>query len=586
MKSRIKALIAEEKSKRKGRHHRSSSFTTHTQLEKTNPSPHSESTELDAELALKGKSHKFINRYSSGARISDPLLLKPTEEPVTKIKTCELCAAINSASYWKQSEADAKELSEGASLQESSQFMDALDIFGTRKEFFLKILLDPGSPLVHYLHNRQAFNSKTGLTKSVSFPVAGSAGRRAFQLSNYICDQGPASYAKGEDKFQVCNHSHDSTKFKSNINMGDQSVASLAEGREDGISIPTLGRPKSFNNLPPCAPRGLKTEHENKPVIKRFKKLRQKISHAIRESRKEKQQQIILDPLFHKIPYDRKYSKIMMEDADDLQESVIEKCSKYSPLSSCGNDQSASACGKQIDDIDKQCFRRTTSYNDSFDRYCRLFESSFNNEAKHQFSEGLKLRAEQTPPPCESSKKSLGRLLSLPDLRSYFTPQIEDSPGPSGTPVRTSVDRSSSTVSTRLNEQKIPALSVDQESQKLLDAQAESGGLENLVEYSETPSDSDNLTTGKSTSHHKHGLEPTARPANLEPSSYDVVNSNSKENTTNPTEFSITEGTFTTCFFTSLLSSVYLIRQSIQIHGSHFGITWGENVILFVKKLA
>lgn len=107
MKSRIKALIAEEKSKKKGRHCRSFSCPTHTQLAKTNPSLHSESTELDAELALKGKSHKLINRNSSGARISDHLLPKPIEEPVTKIQTCELCAAINSASYWKQSEADA-----------------------------------------------------------------------------------------------------------------------------------------------------------------------------------------------------------------------------------------------------------------------------------------------------------------------------------------------------------------------------------------------------------------------------------------------------------------------------------------------
>lgn len=112
---------------------------------------------------------------------------------------------------------------------------------------------------------------------------------------------------------------------------------------------------------------------------------------------------------------------------------------------------------------------------------------------------------------------------------------------------------------------------------KLLDAQAESRALENLVEHSETPSDSDNLTTGESTSHRQRELEPTTRPANLEPSSYDVVNSNSKEDTTSSPMFSITEGTFTPCFFTSLLSSVYLVCQSIQIilHGSHCGILWG-----------
>ncbi|KAA8516430.1 hypothetical protein F0562_016723 [Nyssa sinensis] len=498
VKSRIKALIYEEKSKRWGRHRRSSSCPTQTQPTQTNSIHRLEASNMDppAEVALNNESPKKFhhdNGGSSAATTLDQLQSKSCETSVASNDKCDLCATMLAVNYLRQGQFRkhgkqsvenhtllldklnevkqdllekkliyVKEPIKDVSLHESKQFLDAQDIFDMNKELLLKILQDPSSPLAHESYGRQASNSR-GLTKSMSFPLAGSSDRRHV---------GPSKLAEAE-----------------------------AEQRMDGIPKPYLARPVSFDNSSPGSPHGLKNQHENKMAIKHFKNLKQKIKHAIRESRKEKHR-ITMDAVLHKIPYGRRLSKNVKEEMADLRkEPSMEKCSKYGPRSSNENDQSVPALGKENPKISK--------------------------------SGRLKLRTEEEPSPGWSAPKSLGRILSLPDLRSYSYLQNEGSPDAtsSGIPSRTVVNEEVQQTSEEVGEL-YPAMKDEVGLTLLANDEAES-------KVGQTVDNLGNLTTGEISTHNEHEISPTAKLAERIPIS--VLHSNFQEDITSPAMFPISE---------------------------------------------
>uniref|UniRef100_A0A5B7CB97 DUF4378 domain-containing protein n=1 Tax=Davidia involucrata TaxID=16924 RepID=A0A5B7CB97_DAVIN len=608
VKSRIKALIAEEKSKRRSRHRRSSSYpeqsSSHpaqTQQTHTNSIHHLEPSNTDpiAEVALNDENPIIVhqdNENSSAASTLelDQLQSKVCEEPIASSEKCDLCATMLAMNYLRRSQVGehgkqpvekytllqdklnrtrqdlleqkliyAKEPSKDVSLHESKQFLGALNMFNKNKELFLKILQYPSSPLAHSFHGRRALNSNIGLTKSVSFPLAGS-GRRGVGPSKLKDKQETESWADGKEKLQVGSRAEKLVELESTEDRCEYSVPVKAEHRVDGIPKPHLVMPGSFDNSSPGSPHRLKNQHENKMVIKRFKNLKQKIKHAIRESRKERHR-ITMDAVLHKIPHGRKLSKDVKKEMDDLwKEPAMDRCSRYSPGSSCESNQSVPALAK--DGLGH--IRRTSSFNKSLDRYCQLYESSFNREAKHHISERLKLRTEETPSPVWNAPKSLGRILSLPDLRS-FSCLHEGSPDAmsTGTPSRTVVNSTVSRGSSGFDEQKTLGLSMGSENETLMDTPLESGSQENSevgVSYPVTKDEvgstsltSDeainqvgqtldilcNFTTGESVSHNEHEIRPTAGTAAklAGPSPISVLDSNFQEDITSPAKFSISE---------------------------------------------
>lgn len=129
--------------------------------------------------------------------------------------------------------------------------------------------------------------------------------------------------------------------------------------------------------------------------IKGFKNIGARIKHVIRDKKKEKNR-IIKDAVHDKIPCDRSISK------NDGQVGTDFGCSS------------------------KKSFKRTTSFSDSFDRYNQLLEISINRDAKDHVSDRLRFKAnnvDKEPP----RPTKLGRIFSLPDLRSYSSTQIDDS---------------------------------------------------------------------------------------------------------------------------------------------------------------
>ncbi|KAL6496220.1 hypothetical protein OROGR_029478 [Orobanche gracilis] len=420
MKSRIKSLITEEMSKRKGRHRRSTSYPTRAPLDRT--------LSIHHHLESSCNSNKHISGCHDSVRSNYP---KVGEQNGSKIGTCELCATMLKLNYLKQNKVNELtqlpvqddtllwennliyliEQTEGDSIQESKLFMDALDLLNLRKEVFLKILQDPSSSLAHQLHHRRAPNMRFGLSKSVSFPVSSLSG------GSYFVDD---SNTTGKDNKNL------STELETSDNA-------------------------------------LKRRDNNKVVLKRFKNLREKIKHVIRDRKKEKNR-IFMDAVHHKLPYGHSYNN---------------KEDKFSNYSS------------------RKLYKRTSSFDESYDRYNQLI-NCLNKEVDHTFDPvRFKTADNNACSPFQRRPAVFKRVLSLPDLRSYSSIQIDYSSNASSLQMTDSV-------STRGQKQ----FDIGLESNKVQPhAVSESASQENLFDVGSTFDDSVDSKTWETASSHDLNIE-------------------------------------------------------------------------------
>ncbi|PQQ06863.1 uncharacterized protein Pyn_32990 [Prunus yedoensis var. nudiflora] len=155
----------------------------------------------------------------------------------------------------------------------------------------------------------------------------------------------------------------------------------------------------------------------NEMAIKRFKDLRHKIKHVIKESRKERHM-ITMDALLHKIPHGQKLTKELEQEIDDHSKDLAMSVEgKDSPGSSYESDHSVSSLKKKK----QRHMRRASSLNASLDRYCQLYETSCSREAKGHTSERLKLRKERVDSPLQPVPKTLGRIFPYLKLNHTST---------------------------------------------------------------------------------------------------------------------------------------------------------------------
>jgi len=167
-----------------------------------------------------------------------------------------------------------KNLGRSVSFQHSKEFLEALDVLSVNKQFFLRILDDPGPSLRQHFLNQQAATvactKRKALTKSVTFPS--SEPSSSSSPSPNLLSQKQKSFSK-EDNFE--------------------------QAKNDG---------------------GV--------VGKKFKDLGQKIKHLIRESRKERRR-IAMDAVLHKVPYGKKVSEESIKDSARI--SMSENDMSFSP---------------------------------------------------------------------------------------------------------------------------------------------------------------------------------------------------------------------------------------------------------------
>ncbi|KAK4392243.1 protein TRM32 [Sesamum angolense] len=497
IKSRLRALITEEMSKRKDRHCRSSSCPIRTQSETGSSSESNPKVEL---LGCRGRAHSVASL--------DPLLPKVAEENSSNKNMCKVCATMLNSNYLKRNEVDkvggepardhtllqdkliyAVEPDKCASLQESKLFMDALDLLNMRKEVFLKIVQDPTSSLAHQLQCRRMPNLRPGLTKSVSFPAFCSSADRT--CNSYS----PVTKQEIQD-----NELHHRMEVMKDVNKHLPTLKGLYKGN-GGMEQCSRGIELSGNASPSSA--NMLRKRQNRSVaLSRFKNLREKIKHVIRDRKKESNR-IIMDAVHHKVPYGRGVSRDRNDDGHMTPD--FNKFSQHSPGSSWSSSQLRSDFNKSP----MQRFKRTSSFNESVDRYNRLLEINLNRETKDQISERLRSRTD-APSPIPEKRPTLGRILSLPDLRSYSFIHIDDSP--SNSSLHTSDTLAAGNISggnIGLTEQK-PLFHLGSENKIQQYGVLESESQENLLNVGETFGDSADSKTWETASSYDLNFEPVS----------------------------------------------------------------------------
>ncbi|PRQ43266.1 hypothetical protein RchiOBHm_Chr3g0466591 [Rosa chinensis] len=486
VKARIKARIAEEMAKKRGRYNRTSSCPVRSQLTRTESIHHFEPpSNMDpiAEMVLNEASPRPVahkNKESSSSEEpstsvdnncaeSSPMSVTgdPTVDhvPVNENQKDEPLSQEQLDNDTVQDMLQkklihVKELDADSSVHQK-EYLEALDIINVNKELLVKILHDPGSPLVQHFQNQQAVSAKTSLTKAESFPMPGSSGKGGSEPTKLKPKHEPKDGSPARKPTW-------STSLKY---AGERPMPSITDQNMESSSSPSQP--------------SLMSQGENPVAIKRFKDLRQKIKHVIKESKQERHV-ISMEAILHKIPHGQKLTKeLEQEIVSHSKDPALHREGKDSP-SSYGSDHSVSPLKKKMPNM-----RRTSSFDASLDRYRRLYEmTSFKKEDKCQPSyERLKVRVEDSGSPFQSSPfrkapKSLGRIYSLPDMESYY--QNEESPDGFPPPLlfKTGVDGNASTKS-RFSEQK-RELSIGSENELQLDFPIESEVQANLDDATET----------------------------------------------------------------------------------------------------
>ncbi|PON38570.1 hypothetical protein PanWU01x14_311520 [Parasponia andersonii] len=460
VKARIKQFLAEEMHKKKNRHNRSSSCPVRSHLTRTDSFHHLELAYLDS-LAGTFESDdqspisvEKISEISSASNQLDSLPMSSTEEPTTSSKRFVKCNAMVVEDQSEHDQVDEhqnklfenqtflhgeldnttenmlrhnsiheRKRSVDALANHPKEYLNALDIISVNKELLLKILQDPGSPLAHHFSNQQALGAKRGLDKCEAFPSPVSLGKRGTTPSR----------------------------------LKQMQKADCIRERNQAIA-------ESSNNPSAASAKHRKNQRETRAVLKRFKDLRKKIKHVIREGRKDRHI-ITMDAVIHKIPHGRKVEE---EIDNQIKNSAICQERKDFPGSVHVTESSLNK-----NRLGMRQMRRASSLTESLDRYSMLYQTNFNREAKHQTPEGLKIRVKEGGSPYTSVPKYLARIYSLPDLKSFLDHEESSNTFSLEVPTNSVVDHDVSTRSSN-EEQTSLDLTIGSEDQLQTDDHRES----------------------------------------------------------------------------------------------------------------
>ncbi|KAJ4882286.1 hypothetical protein Rs2_32379 [Raphanus sativus] len=378
VKALIKALVIEDRSKKKGRHHRRSS----TYPVQSNPKDKDSLSELGSSSDKNSSNGDRVFDKTIGISPAigslNPLYLMSEESSNSDSEEFRLenTPADENKSDFDESDSKRKkdeEDDDDTSPRRAKSCLDALNLIHMNRNFLLKVLQDPGSPLARHFQSQQSFSSKT-MTKAGSFPTTHGSNREDHNNNNGF----------------------DSVESKS------VSPSIAAQHRADGVQTFNEAMEKSAADEDLSGSGYTRKRGKNhQVVIKRFKDLRQKIKHVINENKNEKQR-ITMDAVLDKVPRKHGFSK-------DLRQDILSHCSAT---------KNSKAEPRQI--------RRTSSLCGSVDRYLQLYESSVQREAKNNnntTTEKCKVELEESK---KRVPKILGRILSSPEMKSPYALKIED----------------------------------------------------------------------------------------------------------------------------------------------------------------
>lgn len=518
-KAHIKELVAKEMSKEENHRYRNLSFVARSWLRRIIPIHHLEpSDNSPGEIHTDGTNAIGIlpkSADTSATRFQYSSSPKTPEELVTcnnymghKKFAGKHALMPEKCDDGLQTSANPKlmetnQLSRDASDNQFKEYFDVLEILKVNKESVIKILQEPNIGMKNL--GLQNSNTRARLTKSRSFPVANPSCITTIRPSTLKHKQNESwSFPRGENFLSASLESQSGASksqkeyhLKSKLVMADNNSVGSAMRQE--IDLSSLD-----------SSQGLSYPGWNQQVINRFKQIKQKIMHALKENRKESNHTSMEAPLERvpsacQIPSDgkemSKSSEISMsQDGMDNPRSCYEANGSDNDLSKGRLD----------------FMRRTSSLNESLDRYTELFERTFGREAKWHHSKSLKLTNEVKDPSSGHPPSSLIRRLSLPDLDSLctFLNEASSSAQSSEMPGRTNVDCSTMAESDHHSESKSVSTSLEAQTSKPTHDAVETKFQKDMIEGSDNSwnvNSSADLTAGRN----YEGIAKTDDPSEL-----------------------------------------------------------------------
>ncbi|XLR40910.1 hypothetical protein S83_025570 [Arachis hypogaea] len=233
---------------------------------------------------------------------------------------------------------------------------DVLGVVKVEKDLLLKFLreLDAEGKNLH-----QASDNKARLTKSGSFPLSSSSQMRSITPTSTLQHKKTEVWATPKEERLL-----DSTQTTKPVPLvSDHGVLSA-------------GEQKTGNSLRPS--HGLNHKGWNQVVIHRFKVIKHKIKHTLLEFRKNGHHR-----------NSSEYSSITNDEKEvqSLDEGVVREYIRSKSLKETKSSDYASNRQEA-----QRVVRRTSSLNESMDKYTQLFEKSFNSDVKWHSSKSKSLR--------------------------------------------------------------------------------------------------------------------------------------------------------------------------------------------------
>ncbi|KAL4572524.1 hypothetical protein LXL04_019303 [Taraxacum kok-saghyz] len=306
------------------------------------------------------------------------------ESPSTmKKRKCNICAAMLTVSYLRQ---------------KAQAYEDQKNIEETRAK-----------------KQQQA-----SLTKSFSFPILGSTKRKDKEVEEL------------KQKLREC---------KDKETTKEKFILPMNQWKEALVPKPMLTRPASFRS-PSFKSQASTSQKDTNQTTNQSKTLRQKIGRVMKESkegresrenRKKEKRRILMDAVFHKIPYGRRNSK-------DPKKLSPDKIKSNSTTSSTGSNRMA---------VDQATLKKTASTGEAMTKYRRLLsQTSIRDEKCHHNDHKPRLCVAGDNTSATNERKTLKNIHSLPTISpSDFTQNQEF-------PVKTQIDTHQSIATSILDDHK------------------------------------------------------------------------------------------------------------------------------------
>ncbi|XP_003543514.2 protein TRM32 isoform X2 [Glycine max] len=254
---------------------------------------------------------------------------------------------------------------------------DVFELLRVEKDLLLKFLRDTdfGGKKV-----QQASHINARLTKSGSFPLASTSQMRNISSRSLKHKQNEIwALPKGEKLHAGTQESNMSVSSSVKDNSYENPMPLASD-----LGVDSTMKQKAFFSLRPS--QGSNHKGWNQAVLHHFKVIKQKIKHALVEFRKSGCQATSAEAIHHRDSPEYSMNKNEEEISQSLEDGVVQQFKR----SKSSNETRASDYDSNKHDA--RLMRRTSSLNESLDRYTQLFEKSFSEDTKWQSSKSKSLK--------------------------------------------------------------------------------------------------------------------------------------------------------------------------------------------------